>query len=481
MVTDGRKEAPDPFCRQAGMIGIRKRMALSFIFIVILTVFFLESLIINIVRQNYYKNLENNLFSQIKVSADIYNRYFSDETLYDNVLNNVDSFWKQTGAQVEIIDDKGKVLMDSIGIMPEDGTVFRDVEDALKTGKGTWTGKVDYDDQPVMAVSYPLKSKDNMVGILRFITSLREVNRDIDGISGIFVFIGIIVALISALMGILISNTIVGPLKEITNVAEKMASGDFQARSSKMYDDEVGRLSDTLNYMAEEIVKKDSLKNEFISSVSHELRTPLTSIKGWAVTLAESGPEDAETLKDGLEIIEKESDRLTVMVEELLDMSRFSSGKVTFKKEPVNLNDVLNHIGKQLQPRAEMTGVDFSPKFDEGLPEIKTDENRLKQVFINILDNSFKFTPPGGEVAFEAKYEDSRVVFAITDTGCGIPQDELPNVKEKFYKGKNSKTGNGIGLSICEEIIRSLGGSFEIKSKPGIGTAVVIKLPAGET
>lgn len=461
------------------MISIRKRTALSYILVVILTVFILEALIINIVRQNYYQNLESNLFSQVKASADIYYRYFSDASLYDNVLNNVDSFWKQTNVQVQIIDNTGKVLMDSIGILPKEGVIPEDVEAALKTGSGSWIGKVDYDDESVMAVSYPLKSKENNIGILRFIASLREVNSEIEDISGIFVIIGVFVAFISAIIGILLSNTIVGPLKLITRVAEKMASGNFQIHSKKVYDDELGKLSDTLNYMAEEIVKRDRLKNEFISSVSHELRTPLTSIKGWAVTLAESSPEDTATLKDGLDIIEKESDRLTAMVEELLDFSRFVTGKAEIRKDWVNLEDVVNHVGKQLLPKAERDGILFRYDFETRLSVMLTDENKLKQVFLNILDNSFKFTPPGGTVTFTAKNEEGKAVFCIRDTGCGIPPDELPNIKEKFYKGKNSKTGNGIGLSICDEIIRLLNGSFDIKSKPGDGTEAVIILKYG--
>lgn len=462
------------------MIGIRKRMAISFIFIIVLTVILLESFIINIVRQNYYRNLENSLLSQIKISADIYTRYFSDATLYDNVLNNVDSFWKQTDAQVEIIDLSGKVLMDSIGVLPSNGVVFSDVADAIKTGKGSWMGKVAYDNAGVMAVSVPLKSKDSNVGVLRFITSLREVDRDMSDIFGIFVKTGIIVAMISAIIGILISNTIVGPLKGITRVAEKMAAGNFQAHGFKVYNDEIGKLSDTLNYMAEEIVKRDRLKNDFISSVSHELRTPLTSIKGWAVTLAESGSDDPAMLKDGLEIIEKESDRLTEMVEELLDFSRFISGKVTVIKELVNLNEVLNLVWKQLQPRAEIERIDFSLVLENQLPIIKSDENRLKQVFLNILDNSFKFTPSGGEIILSASHEVNHIIFKIKDTGCGIPPEELPNIKEKFYKGRNSKAGNGIGLSICDEIIKLMDGSFEINSITGAGTEVIIMLPVIE-
>lgn len=462
------------------MIGIRKRMALSFIFIVVLTVILLEALLINIVRQNYYKNLENNLFSQIKVSADIYNKYFSDATLNDNVLNNVDSFWKQTDAQVEIIDISGKVLMDSIGILPKDDAVSDDVKEALEVGKGSWMGRVEYDDASVIAVSIPLKSKDTNVGVLRFITSLREVDKDMTSIFNIFIVIGVFVTIISTITGVLISNTIVGPLKSITRVAEKMAAGNFNTRTTKVFNDEIGKLSDTLNYMAKEIVKKDRLKNDFISSISHELRTPLTSIKGWAVTLAESGAEDPTMLKDGLEIIEKESDRLTAMVEELLDFSRFISEKVTIKEEAVDLNEILTHIYKQLQPRAEIEGVEFRLDLETQLPIIRSDENRLKQVFLNILDNAFKFTSAGGRIVFSAAYGNGKVMIRITDNGCGIASEELLYVKEKFYKGKNSRAGNGIGLSICDEIIKLLNGNFEITSRQGAGTEVVIILPAAD-
>jgi signal transduction histidine kinase len=305
---------------------------------------------------------------------------------------------------------------------------------------------------------------------------LKAVNEDVRTLSGIFIIIGLMVAAAAALISLVLSNTIVEPLKEITNAAEKMASGMFTVRSHKAYNDEVGKLSDTLNYMADEIQKRDRLKNDFISSVSHELRTPLTSIKGWAVTLMEGNPGDRELLQDGLSIIEKESDRLTAMVEELLDFSKFVTGKVTVTKSRTDLNKLVHQVYKQLLPRAELEGIAFNLKIESELPLIMTDENRLKQVFINILDNSFKFTQPGGIVDFSAKCLEQRVLFAIRDTGCGISKEELPQIKEKFFKGRNSKSGNGIGLSICDEIIKLMGGSFEIISEPGSGTETLITL-----
>jgi len=462
------------------MRSIRTRLAVNFIFIVIVTVVILEVLIINIVRQNYYKNLEDSLYNQIRISANLYERYFSDATLYDNVLHNVDTFWKQTSAQVQIMDKSGRLLMDSIGIIPSEDSgdsLEEDVKEALKGEKGKWIGKVDYDDEMVMAVSYPLKSREEIVGVLRFVTSLRGVHEDIGRISNVFVLIGAVVVVISGLISLLLANTIVGPLKEVTRTAEVMAAGDYRVQSRKRKDDEIGKLSDTLNHMAQEIIKRERLKNEFISSVSHELRTPLTSIKGWAVTLKNCGLEDRQLINDGLDIIEKESDRLTAMVEELLDFSRFVSGKITLNKTQVSIPEIMTHIKKQLAPRAERDGIEFEVAFENELPVIYTDGNRLKQVFINILDNSFKFTPVGGKVSFTGSCKDGKVIFCVKDSGCGIPPEELPKVKEKFYKGKNSKSRNGIGLSICDEIIKLMEGSFEIRSELGKGTEVEITLP----
>jgi len=461
------------------MNSIKRRLTINFIFIVVITVVALEIFLINIVKENYYKNLEEGLNNQIRISADLYSRYFSDATLHENILNNVDTFWKQTRAQVEILDKNGKVLMDSIGVISPDSRSTEDVIKAINGERGSWIGKVDYDDYKVMAISYPLKSGENIVGVLRFITSLREVDQDIRNIALLFIGFGGIVILISSFVAIFLANTIVGPLKSVTESAQKMALGDFKTKSVKKYDDEIGKLSDTLNYMAQEIVKKDELKNDFISSVSHELRTPLTSIKGWAITLKHSY-NDTEILSDGLDIIEAESDRLTNMVEELLDFSKFISGQIALVKENTNVNDIIDHIRKQLAPRATRDNIDFRVFVEKDMPITCLDGNRLKQIFINILDNAFKFTPSGGSITLTASYKENNFIFNIKDTGFGIPEEDLPKIKEKFYKGKTSKSQSGIGLSICDEIIKLMNGTFEIKSEINKGTEIIITVPIEE-
>ena len=459
------------------MRSIKTRLAFNFMLVIVITVFALEVLLIDFVKQYYYNNAEDILTNQIMISSEFYSRYFSNTSLEDNVLDNIDVFWKQTAAQVQIIDLKGNVLMDSIGFIPEKTVESADFKKAISGEKGTWIGKQEYDEYNVMIIAYPLRADQQIVGVLRFITSLREVHGNIIRISLIFLTIGMVVIIIASVISVFLSRSIINPIKEVTSAAEKMALGNYKIRSLKINEDEIGKLSDTLNHMADEILKKDQLKNEFISSVSHELRTPLTAIKGWANLLNNGEHRDPKTIGEGLNIIEKESERLTTMVEELLDFSKFVSGNITLNKEETEIDDLIMYIEKYMTPRAFREDIHFTAKAEGNIPKLLLDPNRIKQVLINLLDNAFKFNHRGGQVELYATCEDKHLYVTIMDNGCGISQEELPKIKEKFYKGKNSKSRNGIGLSICDEIMKLHGGALEINSQLGHGTSVIMVLP----
>lgn len=457
------------------MRTIKRRLLLNFVIIIVLTVTTLNSVIYLALRNIYYSNIFNMLTNQIKISSELYSKYFSKESLYDNVLNGVDSFISQNDIEVQIFDNTGKIIFDSIGVIEEEK--YSDIDEALVGKVGKWIGTVDYDNYSVMAVSYPLYKKGEIIGGLRFITTLREVNKDLRGILIILSSLGLIVTFISAFISILLSDSIVIPITNITNVAQKMAHGEYNHRCNGAHFDEIEKLSTTLNYMADEIVKREKLKDEFISSVSHELRTPLTSIKGWAVTLKADENIDKELLNDGLDIIEGECDRLTSMVEELLDFSKLSSGKVELKLSEVNIKGLLMEIRKQMEPRATRENKVFKVDvLDEDLI-VYADRNRLKQVFINLLDNAFNFTNVGDAIYLKYKNDGSKITLIVEDTGLGIPDDELPHVFEKFYKGKSSRSKNGIGLSVCKDIIEKMNGDISIESKVGQGTRVIINIP----
>lgn len=462
------------------MKSIKKRLVGSYLIVIITTVIIIDIFLIIAVKNYFYNSIEVLLINKLKISSELYERYFSSSSLKDNIMDDVDFFYEDNTMQVQIYDENGNMLMDSIGVFEDKASEKPDVERALKGNVKSFIGKVDYCDNYIMAVSYPLKNDGKIIGAIRYITSLKEVNIKIIKISIMFMWGGLIVIIISGMVSLKLSNTIIKPIKNLNSAAEKMAAGDFNVKSIKKYDDEIGKLSDTLNYMADEIIKRDKFKNDFISSISHELRTPLTSIKGWAVTLKTMDMSDKELTMDGLEIIEKECDRLTKMVDELLDISRFISGKNSLKKEKINFNFLIENVKKQLLPRANAEGINLIIESSKDNIYIYADEDKIKQVFINIFDNSLRYTPKNGKISLLWKIAYPYLLICIKDTGCGIPKEELPYIKEKFFKGKNSKSKNGLGLSICDEIIKMHGGRLEIKSEVNVGTEVYIYLPLME-
>lgn len=459
------------------MKSIKKKILVNFLLVIFSIVIILNVTLAIFVTNYYYDNTEAMLKNQVSLASNFYNKYFSSASLIENVYDNVDAFWDQANVQVQIFDAKGQLLMDSIGAVEDSNKVYDDVHQALKSNEIVrWVGKVNYSKNKVMALTKALVIDDEVIGAIRFITSLEVVNNDIHYILLFFIAISIFVIIIGIILSYFMSEGIILPIKRLTDIAEKMAYGDFSVRSNYTQQDEIGKLANTLDYMAEEIVNRDQLKNEFISSVSHELRTPLTAIKGWVITL-NNEETDKEVLKMGLDIVEKETDRLTKMVEELLDFSKFVNGKIVLKKSKTNIAELIEYIEVYMGPRANRENKEFKVKSNNIREYFYIDVDRIKQVLINLIDNSFKFTEKGGKILVSIYLEDKMLKISVVDNGCGISKEDIPRIKEKFYKGKNVNSSNGIGLSICDEIIKLHGGEFIIESELDKGTTIKITIP----
>ena len=228
--------------------------------------------------------------------------------------------------------------------------------------------------------------------------------------------------------------------------------------------------------MADELSNADSMKNEFMSSVSHELRTPLTAIKGWAETIRLDN--DPEIISKGIRVITNETERLSQMVEELLDFSRMQNGHFSLQFAPM---DVLAELGEAVliyAERAKTEDVTVTYEEPEMLPIVYGDKNRIKQVFINIIDNAIKYSNKGGTVKIVAGTSaEGDIKITVKDNGCGIKKSDLPKIKEKFYKANHTKKGSGIGLAVADEIIQMHGGTLTVESEEGRGTNVIIIIP----
>lgn len=461
------------------MKSIKSRIIRNFIIVVLMTIIILDTLLAIFVRQYYYNNTETILENQINLAVNFYDRYYSTSSLLENIYDNVDSFWKQTSAQVQIFDDKGKLLMDSIGVDDRSIQQSNEIKKALKGESSRWVGNVPYQKHKVMAVTKPLKVNGKIIGVIRFVTSLKVIDESITTIVGFFIIISIIVLIIGIIISLIMARNIVTPILKLKDTAKKMANGDLSQRNNSISKDEVGQLADTLDFMAEELEQREEMKNNFISSISHELRTPLTAIKGWVITLNDDNT-DKETLKLGFDIIEKETDRLSGMVEELLDFSRLINNRITLNKQLISIRDFAEYIDLYMRPRAEREHINFYVYNNTGEDEFSIDVNRMKQVLINVIDNAFKFTQQQGNVSVEFNTLEDNFIIKVKDNGCGIAPDEIDKVKEKFYKGSNANSNAGIGLSIADEIIRLHNGSLVIKSELHFGTEIIITIPKVE-
>ena len=458
------------------MRTIKSRLVKSFSIVIFITILVLDILLITFVRKYYYDNMNDLLKNQLQITTNFYKKYFNLYSLEENIYDSLDSFWEQTDAQIQIYDNTGSMLMDSIGVV-EDNVKYMDVQKSLQGEKNNrWIGNVSYYDYKVMALSTPIESDGKVIGVMRLVVSLEAVDKGISNIIVFFLIISITVLIFSILVSTILAKNIVVPIKKLTIVAEEMAGGDLGVRSDTNSRDEIGKLAKTLDYMAEEIQKREQLKNEFISSISHELRTPLTAIKGWVITLDDS-QTDKDTLKMGLNIIEKETDRLVNMVEELLDFSRLSSGKMTLNKKEVSIKAISDYIDVYMSARARRENKRLNINLDSENKKIYVDIDRIKQVLINLLDNAFKFTEAEGTISISFSSVEGSLKIIVQDDGCGISEEDLPRVKEKFYKGKNAKSKNGIGLSICDEIVKLHDGEIFIESEEGKGTLVTVILP----
>jgi signal transduction histidine kinase len=273
-------------------------------------------------------------------------------------------------------------------------------------------------------------------------------------------------------------RTITAPVKALTDMAQRISGGSYGIQADKPRDDEIGDLFDSINEMSAEIAQGEKLQTEFISSVSHELRTPLTAITGWSETLSYDSAIQGDSRR-GVLIISKEASRLTKMVEELLEFTRIQGGRFNLNVEKMDvsaeLEDAIFTYGSLLRQE----GVELVYEAPEQpLPLIEGDPERLKQVFLNILDNAAKYGRGGEKIIVSVSRAERFVRIQVRDFGPGIPAEELPHVKEKFYKGSSKERGSGIGLAVCDEIVTRHGGTLSIENAQGGGVLVTVSLPA---
>ena len=453
---------------------ILNNLAVLFLIMIVMVLAFVYA-----IQTFYYAGARQKLTVELTSVVNILSRYAQDSetNLAPEMRATFESFSAKDKMELMALGVKGKIVLTSSGFSPAADTALPDYESLKAGGDGYWVGRSETGEK-IMAVCADISSFSTEYSAVRVVTSLSEVDQTITSITVAASVVCAAILLLLIVTGIYFVGSIIRPIQQISTAAGKYAKGDFAESISYSGHDEIGDLCDAINHMAKELSTAEEMKNEFISSVSHELRTPLTAIKGWAETIYTEN--DPETIHKGMNVIISETERLSQMVEELLDFSRMQSGHFTLQKDTM---DVLAELGDAVliyMNKAAKDNIRVSYDEPEMLPFLYGDKNRIRQVFINIIDNAIKYSDPGGHVHVEAAEHNGNIVVSVSDTGCGIKASDLPKIKTKFYKPNHTRRGSGIGLAVADEIITAHGGKLDITSEEGLGTTVTITLPPGK-
>ena len=460
--------------------GLRERWLFSAALPILLLLVLAVALFSIGVQEYYYSAMRSGLESRARIAAETFSGYGvkSYSEYYRLASYSAETFEEKDTIELQFINTNGRVQVSSYGLTAGTLPGTSDIDAAVGGEMASYQGRDPQTGENILAVSYPLYFNSRVVGVLRYVTSLREAQHRVLMDSLLASAAALVCMVLIAASNAIFINNVAEPVAVVSDAARRISGGSYGIMIENRYRDELGELVDNINDMSMKISQAEKIQQEFISSVSHELRTPLTAISGWAETLSVDPGSNLDQTKRGLGIILKESRRLTTMVEELLEFTKMQDGRFTLRVESVDLAGELEDAVYTYFELFRQEGIEVcytGP--DDDIPPVVADSERMKQVFCNVLDNAAKHGGSGKRIDVSAAREGNSFVIRVRDYGPGIPEAELPFVKQKFYKGSSKARGSGIGLAVCDEIVRLHGGTFDIANADGGGAVVTIALP----
>lgn len=295
----------------------------------------------------------------------------------------------------------------------------------------------------------------------------------------LFVIILLLYLLIWGLVFYLTAH-VIDPVKKMQSVADSIKRGDFSQSVSIRQNDEIGQLAESINSMSSELSEIDTIQSDFITNISHDFRSPLTSIKGYVEAILD-GTIDKDSQSKYLNIVLDETNRLTKMANNVLDLSKLQSGQIEIHPVPFNLNEMIIRLALGFEKRVDDRQIEMNLDFVQEKLICVADENLIERVVYNLLDNALKFTPQKGKITIETSIVSKKAFISVKDNGIGISEDSLPHIFERFHKGDKSRgrdrQGAGLGLTIVKQILNAHNENISVSSTVGKGTAFSFSLP----
>jgi signal transduction histidine kinase len=388
-------------------------------------------------------------------------RYFQFTRSWEDVQPLVKQWSNLSGRRIILTDSEGKVVADSDEELL--GTLYTE----------TMPG------QPML----PMMGTD-IIGTLHISQGESpDINRaalqiTYGTIGRFFIWAGLLAVAIALLLTFFLSRRILAPVKALSNAAREFGKGNFSRRVELKAQGEVGELARSFNSMAENLENTERVRRNMVADIAHELRTPLSNLGGYLEAINDGVVKpDEKTFRS----LNEEALTLSRLIDDLQELSLADAGELKLIKQPYDISRLIEESVTALQPKAAAKGLTISTDLPDKLPELNVDSHRIRQALHNLLDNATAHTGEGGQIKVTARHRDDKVDISVTDTGEGIPPEDLPMIFERFYRVDKSRTrstgGSGLGLTITKRLVEAHGGSITVESQPGKGSTFTITLP----
>lgn len=406
-------------------------------------------------------------------------------------------------ANVMVLDEKGIVRhCQGMGMstkdMPMDmnnphhGPLSQHDLEQLYSGKVVvHRGTNEFFNTDVLSVAIPITATNAESKAVIIHAPLKPFADELYQLQRIIIYTAVGGIILATLLSLFFSQMLSKPLVKMNKIALEMANGNYTNRVDIQSNDEIGLLASSLNRLSSQLQEKirqleaqEQIRREFVTNVAHEIKTPLTIMQGFTETMVDGLVKDEQERNSYLHHILDEITRLKRLVDDVLNLKRMEEGHFDFDKEPCDFNHIIEKVVHKFSQLIEERRIHFKVTVEKELPKVTCNSDRMEQVLINLMDNAIRHTPEGGTITLDVKKGAHQLHIQVSDTGAGIPSDDLPMIWERFYKADKSRTrgkgGTGLGLAIVKKIIEAHGGEIKVQSSLNQGTSFSILLPISQ-
>lgn len=400
-----------------------------------------------------------------------------EENFTESTMNHVSIMESESDFIVVITDENGEVITSSDPVAPEivsdiEHTDYGEIPRAGAILKSNWS------EEKYVSTDSPITFNETHSGHVFMFAGSDSIERIIDHLSHKFLLVGLLSLFLTVITVFILSRVITRPILQMKKAAEQLSNGNHHVELSAQRKDELGDLATSINRLSEDLERLKIERNEFLGSISHELRTPLTYMKGYTDIISRTNISATDRDKY-IKIIQEETEYLTYLIKNLFELARIDHNEFDIKKERIKYADLIKIVIARIRPALEEKNIELIFNCPDNFI-LMADSERMQQVLLNILDNAIKYTPEGKQITIEASQNKNKIFTAISDTGEGISEKDIPFIFERLYRAEKSRSrasgGSGLGLAIAKEIVELHDGAIWVESTPGKGTAFIISL-----